>query len=408
MRTSYILLDIRLNPNQWDKVNGKVINHPQRASLNAHIMRLRNEAEIALLDLSRSTNFKFMTSIEVRDAISSILFPSVEESVDSDNISDGDPNSITKLFERFMSLKDGRTYEMYAATLRRLKAFCGDLDSLHFEDIKPEWLHSFDKFMEKTAPSANARAIHMRNFRAVNNFAIDNEITQAYPFRRYKIKTVQTRKRNFTAAQLRKIFSAPCEEWQVKYRDLFTLTFMLIGINCKDLCHLTDLHNGRIEYIRAKTKKPYSIKVEPEAQEIIDRYPGQKYLLNYMDTYSNYRYFYLNLMKGLKGVKETLNKKGCDIAELTTYWARHSWATIASYLDIPMEVISRALGHTVQTVTNVYIQFDDSKVDDANRKVLDYVLYGIDYRKVKPAKMIKRKIRDTFTTNSDSPTRKSS
>ena len=67
--------------------------------------------------------------------------------------------------------------------------------------------------------------------------------------------------------------------------------------------------------------------------------------------------------------------------ELSSNWARHTWATAASKIDIPKEVISKALGHgTGLAVTDIYIDFDNSKVDEANRRVLDYVLYGKDWR----------------------------
>lgn len=62
--------------------------------------------------------------------------------------------------------------------------------------------------------------------------------------------------------------------------------------------------------------------------------------------------------------------------ELTTYWARHSWATIAASLDIPKETIAAALGHGGNTVTDIYIDFDAKKIDEANRRVIDWVLYG--------------------------------
>jgi hypothetical protein len=58
---------------------------------------------------------------------------------------------------------------------------------------------------------------------------------------------------------------------------------------------------------------------------------------------------------------------------LTTYWARHTWATIAAELDIPKETIAKALGHGGREVTDVYIRFDDKKIDKANRQVIDYL-----------------------------------
>ena len=61
---------------------------------------------------------------------------------------------------------------------------------------------------------------------------------------------------------------------------------------------------------------------------------------------------------------------------LTTYWARHTWATLAAGLEIPKETIAAALGHGGNTVTDIYIDFDRKKVDEANRRVIDWVFYG--------------------------------
>ena len=74
--------------------------------------------------------------------------------------------------------------------------------------------------------------------------------------------------------------------------------------------------------------------------------------------------------------KKDLEGEG-PFAQITTYWARHTWATIAASLEIPKETIAAALGHGGNTVTDIYIDFDQKKVDEANRKVLDYVFKGI-------------------------------
>ena len=142
-----------------------------------------------------------------------------------------------------------------------------------------------------------------------------------------------------------------------------------------DLCNLKSIEDGRIEYDRAKTNRHYSIKVEPEAMAIIEKYCGKDWLINPLDTNKDYRCYYMRLCHGLKTLKETLNAidDGIKIDELTTYWARHSWATVAASLDIPKETIAAALGHGGNTVTDIYIDFDQKKVDEANRKVLDYV-----------------------------------
>lgn len=269
-------------------------------------------------------------------------------------------------------LRNKRTKEIYQATLSRMIAYDPDLDKRRFEDITVRWLIDFDTFLAKTSPSRNARNIHFRNIRTVFNRAIDEELTASYPFRRFKIKPTPTRKRSMSCEQMRKIFNADgLEQWEVKYLDFFKLSFMLIGINVVDLCGLSEITEGRIDYIRAKTHRPYSVKVEPEAMEIIKKHRGEKRLLDFAENYANYRHFYNNLCKGLNSIKGKIG-----IKELTSYWARHTWATIAAELDIPDAVIGQALGHAETSVTSIYIRRNEQKVDEANRKVLDYVLYG--------------------------------
>lgn len=275
-------------------------------------------------------------------------------------------------FVTFVDKKNNkRTKEIYQATLSRMDTYDPDLDKRDFEDITVRWLADFDAFLSKTSPSQNARNIHFRNIRKVINDAIDDELTTHYPFRRFKIRPTPTKKRSLSIGNIQKAFNAEgLEDWEIKYLDFFKLSFMLIGINVVDLCNLTEIVDGRIEYDRAKTHKPYSIKVEPEAMEIIERHRGEKRLLDFTENYANYRYFYNNLCKGLNSIKIK-----CGLKELTTYWARHTWATIAASLDIPKDTIAAALGHGGNTVTDIYIDFDQRKVDEANRRVLDYVLY---------------------------------
>lgn len=279
-----------------------------------------------------------------------------------------------KYFTSFAESKTNeRTKSIYLATMSRMVAYDPDLAEKRFEDITIRWLTDFDDFLMMTSPSQNARNIHFRNIRAVINAAIDDELTSHYPFRRFKIRPTPTKKRSLSVETIQRIFGAEecLEAWEMKYLDFFKLSFMLIGINVVDMCGLSEIVDGRIDYIRAKTHKPYSVKVEPEAMSIIERHRGQKGLLDFAENYTNYRHFYQNLCVGLRSIRDKMGLK-----ELTSYWARHSWATIAASLDIPKDTIAHALGHGGNTVTDIYIDFDQRKVDEANRRVLDWVLYG--------------------------------
>lgn len=354
-----ISLSISVAPEQWDSENEIIVNHSRATSLNVQIKKAMGKIQNVLSDLELSEEISSLNVSQIKERIEMVLSPKKT-------------GVFAQFFRQFIENKEGRTKEIYQATLNRINAFQKNPERIKFEDITIRWLEDFDAFLSKTSPSKNARNIHFRNIRAVFNKAIDEELTSHYPFRRFKLRPEPTRKRNFSSETIKSIIKAEnLEDWQVKYRDFFALTFMFIGINVVDLCRLQNIRDGRVEYIRAKTHKPYSIKVEPEALELIEKYRGKKHLLNYLDTYKNYRSFYSNLCVGLRGIRDALGLK-----ELTTYWARHSWATIAASLDIPKETIAAALGHGGNTVTDIYIDFDQRKVDEANRRVLDWVLYG--------------------------------
>ena len=258
--------------------------------------------------------------------------------------------------------------------------------NVRFEDITPKWLSEFEASMADL--SVNSRSIHLRNVRTVFNRAISEDVVRQdfYPFRKFKIKSAPTIKRSLTLEELRQLLQFPCEEYQQKYVDWFFLIFYLIGINAVDLFSLTEIINGRVEYRRSKTGRLYSIKVEPETMAIIERYRGQQHLFSFADEYQDHRTWLNRTNRTLRvvGPVEIVPRKNGRpgkkqrtglFPHISTYWARHTWATIAAELDVPKETIAAALGHGGQTVTDIYINFDSKKIDEANRKVIDYVLY---------------------------------
>ena len=131
---------------------------------------------------------------------------------------------------------------------------------------------------------------------------------------------------------------------------------------------------------RAKTHKLYSIKVEPEIKSLIYKHKGKDWLLDILDNYGKSQDFNRRLKRGLDAIIAYINKqlpKQKQLPRISSYWAHHTWATLASDIDIPIETISAALGHSYGCATTaIYIRFNQKKVDAANRKVLDYVYNG--------------------------------
>lgn len=301
--------------------------------------------------------------------------------------SDVGGNDSKRLLPYFRDHADGkrapRTREIFMATLAKVEAFAGeDAADLVFNDITYRWLQQFERWMERTMPSPNARAIHLRNLRTVMNAAIDDELTSNYPFRKFKIRTEETMKRSLTVEQLRQLRDYPVEEHQRLYRDMFMLMFYLLGINAVDLFEAKpeQVVNGRLEYRRAKTGKLYSVLIQPEAAAIIEKYRGKGWLLSIRDRYGSYVDFLHRMDRELSRIGEVkrVGRGGKKVRTpafpgLSSYWARHTWATLAANMDVPYETISAALGHSYgSAVTNIYIRYDLKKVDEANRRLIDY------------------------------------
>ncbi|MDE5653542.1 MAG: site-specific integrase [Muribaculaceae bacterium] len=318
----------------------------------------------------------------------------IDDCIDEPTLEQGesDPNNLfARFFAKTIRAKSNEGYRVSCDyTYKKMADYCNwvgeDFNCLTFDDITLSWLRSFDEWLTKCGAAQNSRNIHFRNIRTAINLAIDEELTDNYPFRRFKIKQEETRKRSLSLEEMRILISYPCDEFQKFYRDMFVLSFLLIGINPIDLFNLTQISpDGRIHYRRAKTHKLYSVKVEPEAMEIIERWRGKAGLVCPADRWASHLSFTKNANIALKKIgKYERSGRGGKKAitpewpELSMYWARHTWATIAYSLDIPYDTIAQALGHknSGPSVTATYIRLDEKKVDAANRKVIDYVLYG--------------------------------
>lgn len=356
-QVAHIPLGIHIRRDQWDRKRRQVAQHPNKQFYNQFLASRLADVTAALIRLKESGAFAGKTITQVRDLVQAEIMP--QEAACGD------------FKARWMSFTDrhtnARTRELYAATWDLLGQYCTGIDTIAFSDISRQWLEGFDLYLSKRGNNANTRSIHIRNIRAVFNDAMDAGITVAYPFRRLVPKPVPKKKTILSPMQLRTLFSAEVPDHQRKYIDAFKLMFLIIGINTVDLLTTATIQNGRVVYIRAKTHRPYSVKLEPEAADIIARYPSSRgHLISLGDGLKDYRGVTYRMNEALKSV----------LPGVTTYTARYSWATIAASLDIPKETIAHALGHGGSTVTDIYIDFDQRKVDEANRRVIDFVLYN--------------------------------
>lgn len=361
--------------------NGRqVINQPDSQVINLNLIELKNKLDKEITLLSFNPGFQDMSASQIKNEIEQKRVPAKKPK-----------DSVSRVFSEYLEqdLSPG-TKTLYRSTLDKILRYTGK--DILISEINHKWLIGFEKFLSNTR-GVNGRAIDLRNLRAICNYAVNTNIITEYAFKNYSVKQEATKKRSISVEKLREFYHFPCCKWQEKYRDYFFLMFFLIGINAKDLFMASKaaVSCGRLEYTRSKTHKSYSIKIEPEAQKLLDRYKGKNYLVEVMDHCKDYHNFLhdMNDALGMIG-PETTEELPSDnlfaepllkhtiepiIPDITTYFARHTWATFAYEIGISFDVISQALGHSFgNRTTAVYVRTDQSKVDVANRKVIDFFL----------------------------------
>lgn len=364
----YISLGIKVEPRYFNEAAGRVTGGANCKPTNVVIQNKMLCAQRAVLDLTDSGRIEGMTATEIKGHILQAMGVTLPG---EPGVTEADEGRFEAFFSSQAAAKPKpRTRCLYHDTMKAISRFT-DMGVLTFEDITPKWLDAFDGFLRETSPAANARAIHLRNIRAVINAAIDEGLTSNYPFRKFKIRREPTRKRSLSVEDLRDIVRADVGHPSLAYfRDMFVLSFLLIGINPVDMHALaTAGRDGRVTYTRSKTGRPYDIRIEPEAAEIIARHRGRTRLVDIADRFGTDHIYFLTVCnKYLKRLRPGLSM----------YWARHTWATLAADLDIPIETIAAALGHSMgNTTTAIYINFNRRKIDEANRRVIDYVFGGL-------------------------------
>ncbi len=358
-KTAYISTSIKVVPSMW---NGrKVINSPTLTNIiNMYYDRIRGE--VARLELTGQ--FTTLNITQIRDRVLK------EIGIYSDI---PQKHNFIQYYKDFAnSRKASKTKDRYLTLIKHFESYDSNIGHRDLVEIDSKWTDGLHKYLLSIVGN-NSASIYLSQLKTMFNFAVEEEIILHNPMSKWKPHIMPTFKRALTIDQLRRLFNvSSLSSKQECFRDYFMLIFYLCGINVADLSRIKEIQGGRIEYFRSKTGKPISIKVEPEAINIIQKYKGKKYLIDILDTYQDYDVFSVCACAQLKTIKDEL---GIICPKLSPYWARHTWATIAAELDIPKETIAAALSHGERTITDVYITFNLKKIDDANRRIIDYVLH---------------------------------
>lgn len=358
-KTSYITLGQYIKADEWDKRTSKVRKRPDKDYINDFLLDRLNFFNRLLMQVQSKGSYRGdISATNLRDLL----------------LRESDPNSgkvtLREMFQRYTSREMREsTKNNYKATWRTIEKFEKCAASITLEDINRDWVERYNLYLLGLGRSRNTRTIRIRHIEAVFNYAIDNELTDNFPFRRLNLSMDSTRNRDLSVEEIREIFNSEVSEKKGMLLDAFKAMFYLIGINLHDLYDLTpaSVIDGRIEYVRLKTGKRYSILIQPELLDLMEKYRGNTHLFSFCERYKTAGSFSIAMNNFLRTLRDGL----------TTYYGRHTWATLAFKLGISKDTISMALGHSFGVrVTSTYINADLSRVDDANRRVIDYVLHG--------------------------------
>lgn len=346
----YLATGIYLAPEDWDS-KLQVCTGKQARSTNNILRNSLLQVSNRILELRESGQWEKLTRPQIRQMLTdmSLTAPTI------------DVPTLGGYIDKVKASKKENTARSYENTLAKLKAYC-DPYTVCFSDMSFAWFEGFVNSMSDL--KRNTVAKYLKCIKTVIRYAEDDgvEVNQGYKKVNSRAER-DTPMRNLPIETFRRIRDTFIKGKTARYKDAFLLSFYLIGINMADLLALPKdcIVNGRLLYKRAKTGKNYSILIQPEAQAIIDKYPGKDHLLDFAEKCSCFR----------MNCNDLLNKLE---AGLTWYWARYSWANYAVDLDIPKDIISEALGHKHgSTVTGIYIKYSLDKVDKANRQVIDYL-----------------------------------
>ncbi|MEA2041847.1 MAG: site-specific integrase [Bacteroidota bacterium] len=271
-----------------------------------------------------------------------------------------------------------------------------NFDKLTFYDIRAKWLNEYEYYMtEEKGLSLTTVSMYLRTLRAVFNRTIDEgEIDKAvYPFgkRKYQFPAKKNVKKALSAEQLGILFNAePKNKQQGKAKDFWFFSYACNGINIKDIALLKykDIKNDRIEFIRSKTRrtskkdlKTIIVYLNEFSSEIIERYGRdekipESYVFDILTEELTAQEQKVKIQNFTRFINQHIKKlaKANELPEeISTYWARHSFATNAIRKGAGMEFIQESLGHSNQKTTQSYFAgFDDKAKKEFSNSIMDF------------------------------------
>lgn len=279
---------------------------------------------------------------------------------------------------RYVTKMEGRrsksTVQNYKTALRSLGEFMKDTESATL-DINKSIIEQYDRWLTQKGLKKNTRSCYLRSLRTIYNSVIPEGKRKENPFSHVFTGNTKTEKRAVDAKVVNQLqhlqFSDEEKKLQLS-RDIFLFCVFAMGMPFVDAYHLkhSQVKNGCITYHRQKTGQQVKVKIEDCMKEIMERYhrKGEEQVFPLPDDYA------LALNRYNRHLHQ-LTAKAQISENITSYVARHTWATLAFQENVALPIISEGMGHTDSHTTNIYIKrTDDTLLWKANKKICQLIL----------------------------------
>ena len=376
-KSKYKSLKISVTAKHWDfDRNVPKPNCPSKDLINKIILKTKLEYQQKVLE--KKANEEEFTA--------SSLIHEQENEIKAMTVDDFYKQLIKELKEKGQI---GNSYA-YLSSYDNLKNFNkGKKLNYTFSHIDVVFCKKFEDWMRRKGNKDTTISFQFRTLRAVFNRAITAKVVSKdkNPFTEFKLSHLNTKtmKRALSKSDILKIMDADCHdksELSQLAHDLFCFSYLCGGISLVDMANLTpdNIIEGRLIYHRQKTHGSINLQLSDRALQIINKYSNYQKKANYffpilhckrhitpMQKHNRVRKYCLHINHELKQLANELN----ITANVTTYVARHSFATILKKSGVNIGIISQALGHQDIKTTQIYLsKFDNEQVDEAMKNLL--------------------------------------
>ena len=375
-KNKFVSTGVTLGINDWDFDNQRI------KSETPELQALQLRIDTKIDELRRK--IKRLEALEVDVTLDNLL----ETNGRKINCTVGE--YLKQTIERLETLGKYGSASKYRSLLARLSQFRSL--NIRFDEIDLAYLRDFELFLRKEGNTNNSIATKYAIFKAAYNKALAEGlfVPKTTPFTKYKVGSLwtRTRKRAITKEDIQELVALEiAPNYRTNYaefaRDIFLFSYYTAGINFTDMATLRhcDIVDGRIYYSRHKTQKLLSFQLVPNAMRIIEKYSKanhaqEDYIFPILDRseHKTAQQIFNRTHKVLRKVNRELKMLGEQIGlemPLTTYVARHTFATVLKRSGVSVALISESLGHSDLSTTQIYLDsFENSQIDAAMQHLL--------------------------------------